>query len=432
MNILSFAGIADWYVARTKYGKLFKAMVGEFEGVRILSQDRQKAWEEEKLREALRYASAAPFYMSRVGEQSSSLSSFDFTTKGEYRELVRLFRSAEYRGAVRTIRTSGTTGAGLAVNTTPLHTAALAASWWVFRNRFGVEYGEKGIVFGGRRVVGNPAGSGNLWLTLTHTNQILASSYHISRETIPSYINMIKSSGASWIHGYPSALLQIAAFILDAGIELKCDLKLVSTGSESISSSQRDMLSRAFSAPVSEYYGQVEGVCSLWRCEYGSLHNQGIVGNLELLPLPDRPGYAEIVGTGYWNFANPLIRYRTGDILELRSESCPCGRPGAIGNEIEGRIDDYVITRDGRRVGRLARVFTLVNGVSTTQLVQKRVGQFELHVLRGERLSFSGDFPTELSRMLNEPVELKVVEVDSFERTRNGKVRSVLRRIEAD
>jgi hypothetical protein len=49
----------------------------------------------------------------------------------------------------------------------------------------------------------------------------------------------------------------------------------------------------------------------------------------------------------------PLIRYVVGDRATAGDSSpCPCGRPLPTVAHIDGRIDDTLVTRDGRRIGR--------------------------------------------------------------------------------
>ena len=57
--------------------------------------------------------------------------------------------------------------------------------------------------------------------------------------------------------------------------------------------------------------------------------------------------------TGFANRATPLLRYRVGDVGTRSKHPCPCGRAGDVFVEVDGRVEDYVQTPDGRLVGRL-------------------------------------------------------------------------------
>ncbi len=53
----------------------------------------------------------------------------------------------------------------------------------------------------------------------------------------------------------------------------------------------------------------------------------------------------ELILTSLHKEANPIFRYRTGDITALHKSECPCGRTGFIMDRIKGRIDDMKIIK---------------------------------------------------------------------------------------
>src|SRR6185503_13133777 len=57
-------------------------------------------------------------------------------------------------------------------------------------------------------------------------------------------------------------------------------------------------------------------------------------------------GQGELVATNLGRAGMPLIRYRTGDLVELDRSPCACGRTFArLKGGILGRADDMVIVR---------------------------------------------------------------------------------------
>ena len=61
-------------------------------------------------------------------------------------------------------------------------------------------------------------------------------------------------------------------------------------------------------------------------------------------PLPEGDE-GELVFTTLTKEAQPLIRYRTGDIGSLTTEPCACGRTMARIAALRGRLDDMLIIR---------------------------------------------------------------------------------------
>jgi phenylacetate-CoA ligase len=57
---------------------------------------------------------------------------------------------------------------------------------------------------------------------------------------------------------------------------------------------------------------------------------------------PDPDGYGEIVFTTLSRSVHPLIRYRTGDVAKLITESCACGLPFRRLSLIRGRTDEVI------------------------------------------------------------------------------------------
>lgn len=407
-------------LSATRQGADFRKRLEIFRSLFQGDPARFDEWRLRKRQEIELLARSAPYYGK--GE---------FLTVGQVdKSVVRsrpdlfMVRKGIWPSVVKT-KTSGTTGVGLTLYTDREAIATQAAAWWLFRSFFGIELGDRGMVVGGRRI---PRGSGCLgdWIVLPGLRQLYVSSFNMSANAIDEYLTAMERYGVRWVHGYPSALLVIAEHILRKNVRLNLDLRLVSTGSETISSAGRELLKEAFRCEVSEFYGQVENVCAMWRCPRGTLHDLGVIGDITLDPRDDE--LFEIVGSGYWNSVMPLLGYRTGDILTGRVDNCGCGFPYPIGLEIEGRVDDYVLNSKGTRVGRLARIFTHVRNCGEAQLVQIGLKRFVLNLGRGGVVDKT-EFQRDLQNMLGEEVELTVVHQDEFVRTKGGKVKSVVREI---
>ena len=93
------------------------------------------------------------------------------------------------------------------------------------------------------------------------------------------------------------------------------------------------------------------------ECSRGRMHLVPFVGVMEIVRpdgSPCVPGESgEIVATGLLNDAMPLIRYRLGDCAAWdENQICECGNGHPILKYIDGRTDDYLLTIDGRKIGR--------------------------------------------------------------------------------
>jgi phenylacetate-CoA ligase len=100
--------------------------------------------------------------------------------------------------------------------------------------------------------------------------------------------------------------------------------------------------------------------------------------------VPGTPDRFEIVGTALHNWGFPLLRYRTGDQVGPASpEPCPCGRSFPRLGIVDGRVEDMVLSADGRPVPLPASVVDDLTGLREAQLVQHRPGVFEVRVVPG-------------------------------------------------
>ena len=137
----------------------------------------------------------------------------------------------------------------------------------------------------------------------------------------------------------------------------------------------------------------------------------------------------EIVATGLLNDAMPLIRYRVGDYAAYAEEhDCPCGNPQPIITQLEGRVDDYLITRDGRKIGRLSTAIKRSPSIHSAQLVQEREGEAYLLVRPGNgyRPNHAAAVHDDILERIGD-VDLKIVEVPEIPKTPQGKTALVVR-----
>jgi len=125
---------------------------------------------------------------------------------------------------------------------------------------------------------------------------------------------------------------------------------------EPISDRVRDMLSAVWQGKVRSLYGseETDGL----GCECG----QGAIG---CHILTDRflfevigsdchkpqinSGKGELIITSLYHQGTPLIRYRLGDIVEISTEACPCGRQEPK-VRVLGKADEMLVFRDATRL----------------------------------------------------------------------------------
>ncbi len=126
----------------------------------------------------------------------------------------------------------------------------------------------------------------------------------------------------------------------------------------------------------------------------------------------------------------PLIRYDIGDIATLpeRPFVCTCGRQSPLVEKIDGRIESYIITPDGRQAGRLDFLFKESKNIEEAQLIQTDPSSVTLRIVRGSQYSSIDEamLINELRRYLGEVIQYKFEYVQEIPRAANGKFRQIV------
>lgn len=185
-------------------------------------------------------------------------------------------------------------------------------------------------------------------------------------------INRLKPG---YFHGYPFALMMLIKLGREAGVACHYPHTVISIG-ESLPRSLRRRLSEACrGARIFDFYGMTENCALILECDHGTKHVLDDYAWHEFVDEEGRAveaGRGEIVGTSYYNYAMPLIRYRTRDYarLPVTPRTCPCGRPYRAVDAIEGRREDVLQTPDGRFINLFGDVLDDARGILAGQLVQ--------------------------------------------------------------
>ncbi len=94
-----------------------------------------------------------------------------------------------------------------------------------------------------------------------------------------------------------------------------------------------------------------------------------------------------IVGTNFTNIAFPLLRYDTVDIATITGKICDCGRTGRVVDKIDGRSEDYIVLKNGAKIGRLDQIFKDLVNIKEAQIYQREKGKIEIKVVRNKEYS---------------------------------------------
>jgi len=250
-------------------------------------------------------------------------------------------------------------------------------------------------------------------------------------ETTEYYLEKIRQFQTSFIHGYPSAIASFAHIIKKYALQVPFQIKAVLFASETVYDWEREIVGEVFNCRVFSHYGMAEQVALAAECEHSAgYHFLPQYGITEI-----DPETKEIIGTSFLNYINPFIRYRTTDIASGVANHCEhCGREYyPIVQKVEGRIEDYIITRKGM-VGpaSITHPFKDLKTIRDTQVVQKSIDFIILRVVPWDKKDLAAYeaevryLSRSLQNILENDLRIEVEEVDEIERTNSGKFKWIV------
>jgi len=434
---------------RRAYGRHYRRFFAELSRTQWLDEQVLAKYQAERMREFLRFArEQTPYWRDTMRRHHfdpddyrvpQDLLSLPILTKEVVRQEGERIHSAVHRtgrGKCFRIHTGGTTGTALHLLVTDECYQREYAFRWLHRSWAGIRRGDRTATLAGHPVVPVADNSPPFWRRSYAQHQTYFSSQHFAQSALPYYAAEFRRLRPILVYGYPSSVYLVAAHLEERG-PLEHPPRGVFTHSETLLPHQRATIERAFGCKAFDWYGNTELCGHVVECERGSLHVKSDHSLMEVLrpdgaaAEPDQAG--EIVGTGFGNLATPLIRYATGDSCVLSKSRCGCGRPGPIVQELLGRIDDMVVTPEGRHVGSasLSHVFEDALNVREAQIVQETVQRVTVLLACSPEFS-SGDrrdILLGLRRRLGERIDISLEYVDAIPRLPNGKFRAVVSRV---
>ena len=360
-----------------------------------------------------------------------TLASIPLLSKSEYRDQPEAFLSrAIPRKRLYHSQTSGTTGTALPLWHTSETLAEEYATVWRMRRQAGAELDDPSMTFGGQMIVPVAQAQPPYWRHNAYGRQTLFSLYHMTPANLRDYVAAIHASPARYVQGYPSSIHLVARALLDEGRPLPPGrLVAVFTSSESLLAFQRETIEQAFAAPVFDRYGVSEFAVSMTECPDQRLHLDMEFGiaEIDVTEQDEDSESGPLLVTGLAQNAAPLIRYQIGDVGKRARRPCPCGRAGDSFYDVDGRVEDYVLTPDGRRVGRMDHVFKEQREVAEAQILQESAAEIEVLIVplanydeRSER-----NVIREFRSRLGTEIGIRLRRVEEIPREPNGKFRAV-------
>lgn len=275
------------------------------------------------------------------------------------------------------------------------------------------------------------------WVYNSTDKQLFISTYHLTEENLASIVKKINFFKPELIEGYPSAVYIISKYINENNIELSFVPKAISTTAETLYERYIVEIEKAFKRKPLNQYSSSEGGVFITECPNGKYHLNYESGFFEFFNIKGEEAkkgeMAELVATSFRNSKTPLIRYKTGDWVKLSYEEnyqCNCGMNTPIVEQIIGRQDDILYTKEKGFVGRMDTAYKGLEGIEKSQIIQKTPDFIVINQIIDSNVyddKMNNKFIKNLRERLGDEVKIDINIVDEIPLGANGKFNAVKR-----
>jgi phenylacetate-coenzyme A ligase PaaK-like adenylate-forming protein len=182
--------------------------------------------------------------------------------------------------------------------------------------------------------------------------RLIRRKYISSFEDTETHIRIIKQYCPEAVKGYSSSLGEIGRVLKDRGQHI--GTRLVFTGGAVLTKLGRSLINESFGVDPLDNYGTMEFSLVGWECKkHSGYHINADSVVVEFIDGGEDVAtgeQGEVICTGLTNYAMPLIRYKLHDVAIPIDGECPCGVKLPLLKCIEGRLNDFLIASDGRRI----------------------------------------------------------------------------------
>lgn len=258
---------------------------------------------------------------------------------------------------------------------------------------------------------------------------LMLSSYHLTTERLPEYLDALERFKPDLLHAYPSAALQLAEFLERAEQTWRVPIRGLLAGSERLTIPQKRLLERVFKCRVYRWYGHSERVVLAGEGCNSELYYFWPTYGLVEFGHPNEEGLCEVIGTSFHNLAMPLIRYRTGDYVRLADPRTDgeLEFPWPAVSAVDGREQEFLVSQTGRRISLTALNMhdSIFDDLYAVQFFQSEPGKAELRYVAGPNFSKTRleYIETGLRRKLGDDFDIHFRATEDVQRTERGKHR---------
>lgn len=261
---------------------------------------------------------------------------------------------------------------------------------------------------------------------------ILYASFKLNKENVKHVFNNMKEKKIETIDGFPSSIHLVAQYILSNNIDVNWDIKAIFPNGETLTENMKNDLSKAFKTSVIDQYASSEGAPFIYTGKSGKYFIGKESGLFEFFKIDNH--IYEMVVTSFINYATPIVRYRIGDSVLIKSKS---DYLNSIENDVRiekiiGRNTDYLVG-DNNNIVNSANMSNVVKDLGDkiiqSQFIQKEEKLFWINIVVAEKYNIENDEKILIDKLNNRLGELnnyKFNYVTEIPKEKSGKTRFII------
>ncbi len=258
-------------------------------------------------------------------------------------------------------------------------------------------------------------------------------------ESVEKQLSILRKLKPDVLDGYTSSISLVAKEV-DKGNIKDIKPKVIFGTSELLDSETRKYINSVFDVEMIDLFGCVELNRTAWECsEHAGYHIDVDAVIMEFIKDGDNvsPGErGEIVYTGLYNFAMPLIRYKIGDIGIPSDELCPCGRGLPLMKLIEGRTDSFMQVPNGRIFSPIiwTAIMRGIPGVGQFKAIQERKDLIRILLVKNNHFSKMtiDKIDHDIKEVMGKDVNVEIELVNDIPRDKSGKIRAAVSKVNSE
>ena len=417
------------------------AWLAEYRRNQWLSAEQVMALQWQRLQRLLEHCyREVPYYQKRWRELGATpadirnlndYAKLPILTKADIRANFDQLQAQSWRGRLLFKATGGSTGEPMRFGYTRESNDRRTAVMWRGYEWAGSRMGRRTLFLWGG-AVGEPSRAHQLKDRLYNAvfARHILNSFHMTEANMAEFADAIDRYRPEVIVAYVGPLVRLAQWLLATGRKIHRPQSIIGAA-EALHEFQREILEQAFGCPAFNTYGCREFMLIASECEQRhGLHVNAdhlVVELQQAKSAQASTGTGEVVITDLFNYGMPFIRYVNGDTATASTSACSCGRGLPLLSSVGGRVLDAIRTPEGHVLPGefFPHMLKDVPGLQRFQLVQRRLDQLDLSIVRGADFDDAGlaYIRREVAKVLGDSVKLNCHFVDDIPLTPSGKLR---------